>query len=121
MSPLRPALADYLAVRRALGYKLSREGKLLGQFLTYLEERDVQTITVEHALAWTRLPDGVSTTWLFIRLSAIRGFASYMQAIDPDTEVPPVSLLPRRRRRLIPYLYSDRQIAALMDAALTLR
>ena len=37
MSPLRQALADYLAVRRALGYKLERPEKLLGQFLDYLE------------------------------------------------------------------------------------
>jgi integrase len=121
MTRLRPALADYLTVRRALGYKLDREGKLLDQFLTYLEERGAQTITVEHALAWTLLPTDASTSWLFIRLSAIRGFASHLQAIDPDTEVPPVSLLPRRRRQLIPYLYSDRQIADLMDAAATLR
>ena len=32
MSPLRQALIDYLAVRRALGYKLERAEKLLGQF-----------------------------------------------------------------------------------------
>jgi integrase len=121
MTTLRPALADYLAVRRALGYKLSREGKLLDQFLAYLEERGAQTITVEHALAWARLPAGASASWLFIRLSAIRGFASHLQTIDPATEVPPASLLPRRGRRTIPYLYSDRQIVALMDAAGTLR
>jgi integrase len=121
MTPFRLALVDYLAVRRALGYKLDREGKLLDQFLTYLEEHGAHTITVEHALAWTQLPAKASTSWLFIRLSAIRGFASYLQAIDPATEVPPVSLLPRRRRQAIPYLYSDRQIAALIGAAATLR
>ena len=121
MTPLRLALVDYLAVRRALGYKLDREGKVLDRFLTYLEERGAQTITVEHALAWTQLPAGASTSTLFIRLSAIRGFASHLQAIDPATEIPPVSLLPRRRRQAIPYLYSDQQIAALIGAAATLR
>jgi hypothetical protein len=35
MSTLRQALADYLAVRRVLGYKLVRAEKLLAQFLTY--------------------------------------------------------------------------------------
>ena len=121
MTPLRLILVDYLAVRRALGYKLDREGRLLDQFLTYLQERGAHTITVEHALAWTQLPAGASTSTLFIRLSAIRGFASYLQAIDPATEVPPVSLLPRRRRQAIPYLYSDQQITALIGAAATLR
>ena len=33
MTPLRHALLDYLAVRRALGYKLQRAEKLLAQFL----------------------------------------------------------------------------------------
>jgi hypothetical protein len=32
MSPLRQALVNYLAVRRALGYKLVRAEKLLTQF-----------------------------------------------------------------------------------------
>jgi len=49
MTPLRSALVDYLAVRRALGYKLDREGKVLDRFFTYLEERGAQTITVEHS------------------------------------------------------------------------
>ena len=34
MSPLRQALVDYLAVRRALGYKLKRTENLLAQFGT---------------------------------------------------------------------------------------
>jgi hypothetical protein len=34
MNPLRQALVDYLAVRRALGYTLARPEKLLAQFLT---------------------------------------------------------------------------------------
>ena len=39
MNTLRQALADYLAVRRALGYKLARAEKLLAQFLDYVEDR----------------------------------------------------------------------------------
>ena len=45
MSPLRQALAGYLAVRRALGYKLDRPEKLLGQFISYLEAAGATTIT----------------------------------------------------------------------------
>lgn len=39
MSALRPALADYLGVRRALGFRLDRAEKLLGQFVTYTAGR----------------------------------------------------------------------------------
>ena len=45
MSPLHPALSDYLTIRRALGYKLARAEKLLGQFLAYLDERGEQLVT----------------------------------------------------------------------------
>ena len=44
MSPLRQALAGYLTVRRALGYKLARPEKLVGQFLTYLEAAGAATV-----------------------------------------------------------------------------
>ena len=37
MTGLRAALADYLALRRALGYKLAVHERLLGQFLDFLE------------------------------------------------------------------------------------
>ena len=47
MSPLRQALADYLAVRRALGYKLAYAEKLLGQFVSYLEDAGAATVTTD--------------------------------------------------------------------------
>src|SRR2546430_5093721 len=47
--PLRQALAGYLSVRRSLGYKLARPEKLLGQFISYLEEQGAATVTTEHA------------------------------------------------------------------------
>ena len=120
MSPLRAALADYLALRRSLGYKLERAEKLLGQFLAYLEKRGARTITTEQALAWARLPANASPSWLSFRLSAVRGFARYLQTIDPACEMPPAELLPDRSHRATPYLYSEGQIAAVIEAAGTL-
>jgi len=51
MTALRQSLADYLSLRRALGYKLQRPEKLLNQFLDFLDARSVSTITTELALA----------------------------------------------------------------------
>jgi integrase/recombinase XerD len=42
MSPLQEALADYLTIRRAMGYKLERAGKLLTQFVDYLDDAGVR-------------------------------------------------------------------------------
>ena len=52
---LREALQQYLSLRRALGFKLKTTGRLLGQFVDYLEAQSAVSLTVDHALAWARL------------------------------------------------------------------
>lgn len=120
MSVLRQALADYLAIRRSLGYKLTRPEKLLGQFITYLEDAGAATVTADHALAWAILPGG-DANWHAHRLSVVRGFAAYLRTIDPSAQVPPAGLIPSRPRRATPYLYSGADITALIAAAASLR
>jgi integrase len=121
MNPLRQVLVDYLSVRRALGYKLVRDEKLLAQFLTYLEDLGQQRLSTEAALAWATLPTGVHRSWWSCRLSIIRGFAAHLKTITPETEVPPSDLLPWRPCRATPYLYSEEEIAALVAVTATLR
>ena len=120
MNSLRQALSDYLAVRRALGYKLKRDEKLLEQFLTCLEDLGEERVTTKTALAWATQPQGADRSWWSCRLSIVRGFAAHLHAIDPVTEVPPADLLPWKRCRATPYLYSDEETVALMTAAGTL-
>ncbi|HUY73159.1 MAG TPA: tyrosine-type recombinase/integrase [Candidatus Dormibacteraeota bacterium] len=119
MISLSQALADYLALRRALGYKLVKVERLLRQFLAYLQERGEETIRTEHAVAWATLPDG-NPSWHCTRLSAVRGFAAYLKTIDPACEVPGAELLAARNRRATPYIYSEEEIAALLGATATL-
>ena len=121
MTPLRRALADYLAMRRALGYRLARAEKLLAQFLAYLEDRGETRLRTETALAWATLPTGTDPSWWASRLTLVRGFATYLHTIDPATQVPPVDLLRAHPRRATPYLYTDEDVAALLAAASGLR
>jgi integrase len=116
MSPLRDQLADYLAVRRVLGYRLYRQDDLLGQFIDYLEARGMEVITVDAALTWANLPNA-GRRWHAQRLRAVRGFARHLAAMDVPVEVPPSDLLPEHTTRAVPYLYGDAEIAALIDAA----
>lgn len=120
MTRLRDQLDDYLRIRRALGYKLARTEKLLVQFIAFLQERGERVITVENALAWVTLPGG-SDSWRASRLSAVRGFAAYLHALDDAHELPPADLCPSRPARATPYLYSEQEIAALMAATVILR
>jgi len=118
---LRQILADYLRVRRALGFKLAREEKLIGQFLGYLEQHQRECVTVEMAVAWARLPADPSPMWLGFRITAIRGFAAFAHAMDPVHQVIPQGVLSYRSTRATPYLYSDHDIALLVAATDRLR
>jgi hypothetical protein len=63
MSALRQSLADYLALRRELGYKLDRAGRLLAQFVDFCDELDAEVVTVDLALAWATMPEECSPGW----------------------------------------------------------
>jgi integrase/recombinase XerD len=117
VSGLHRQLGDYLALRRAMGFKLERHAKLLGQFVDYLAARDVTILTVDCALAWASAPSSANVRWWAARLSIVRGFAAYLHALDPAHQVPPRGLLPHRSRRVVPYLYTDREINALIATA----
>lgn len=121
MRPLDQAVADYLAVRRAMGYTLERTEKLLGQFVDYLDGAGLHTLTVEAAVAWATLPVDVGTNWHAHRLSVVRGFPAWLSTIDDAVEVPPSDLLPSRSRRRTPYLFGEAELAALLDATACLR
>jgi integrase/recombinase XerD len=121
MTALHESLSDYLRIRRHLGYKLECAERLLSGYLEYLETRGERLVTTETALAWATLPTGRSVQWWAFRLSQVRCFARYLHGLDPAHQVPPADLLPRRTRRSTPYLYSDQEIAALLDATGTLK
>ncbi len=117
MSSLEQHLTEYLAVRRAMGYKLARAGKLLPQFTAWMVERDQSLITSELALGWATCPPATGSNWHRQRLAVVRGFAVHLHAVDPVHEVPAADLLPWRARRAVPYLYTDTEILTLMDSA----
>src|SRR5258707_11519906 len=119
--PLRQALTDYLDLRRVLGFKLHNAGRMLGQFVDYLEEHGARTVTTDHALAWATLPAEASAAWHATRLSVVRGFAAYLRGVDSSVEAPPAGLIRTGRCRATPYLYSDTEIRSLVQAAAGLR
>ena len=52
MNPLHRALDDYLALRRAMGFKLYDAGLLLPRFVDFLEQQGATVITTALALRW---------------------------------------------------------------------
>lgn len=119
-STLGQEMVEYLTVRRALGFKLTNVELLLRQFVRYLDQQGEQRITINTAIAWAVLPGG-SDSLHYGRLAAVRGFATYLRVVDRTVEIPGVELLrngPSRRR---PFLYTEEEILALIDACATFR
>jgi integrase len=117
MTTLREALGDYLRIRRRLGFEMPQDGRLLEGFVEFLERAGAERITTELALAWARMPVHAHPHCWRQRLGVARGFARHLATIDPASEVPSKDLLPATRPRVAPYIYTDDEIAALMDAA----
>ena len=118
---LRAALADYLRVRRRLGFEMPQDGRLLERFVEFLEQAGAERITTELALRWARMPVHAHPHRWRQRLSVVRGFARYLATIDPASEVPSKDLLPGTRQRLAPHIYTEQEITELMAAAGRLR
>lgn len=123
MNDLAQATQDYLAVRRALGFKLQLHGRLLPDLVAFLDDAGSEFVTTDLALQWATRPAG-SATWHSARMSIARGLARYLATLDERTQIPSLGLLRRpsnANRRVVPYLYSNEDIAALMVAAGNLR
>jgi integrase/recombinase XerD len=121
MSGLQAHVDDYLRLRRALGFKLKEEERLLGQLVGYLEAAGAETVSSELAIGWARLPAGVHPNHWAKRLRIARAFAGYLQTIAPTTEIPPPDVFPTRRQRATPYLFSQQDICRLLGEARQLR
>jgi len=84
----------YLRLRRALGYRLQTEGRLLQQFAAFADATGHRgRLTTELALQWARLPAGRDRLYRARRLDVVRCFARRLAVTEPDTQIPPRGLL----------------------------
>lgn len=116
MSTLEQHLDDYLRLRRGLGYKLARDEQILPMLITHVRAAGASSITSQLAIQWAG-STGAAPRTCAARLASARGFAAYLQTIDPATEVPPQGVFATRYRRPAPYLWSQADIRRLLQAA----
>ena len=118
---LKTRLEAYLQLRRALGFAMRVQERLLRDFVGFVEQRRVQgPVTAQLALDWVwSTTRGLSSSAQATRLSVVRGFLTHLRAFVPSTEVPAFGLLAKKTRPQ-PHLYSQAQICALLEAARSL-
>lgn len=120
MTGLATALEAYLALRKALGFKLRQTARALPHFVRFIEREGAGFITTELALRWAQEDPKASSVTHADRLAMVRRFASWRSADDPRTEIPPVRLLPRRYQRPTPYIFSTQEIESIVSTAASL-
>ncbi len=115
---LERQLETYLTVRSALGHRDYGLRRLMQDFVRYVIARhDDVPIRARIAVDWACTTSGRNgASRLAYRLSAARGFLTYLRASFPDTEVPQTGLLKKSARR-IPYLLAKGQIIDLLKRA----
>ena len=110
-------LDQYLAERRRHGGDPASSGLVLRPFVLFADAEGDEWITTDLFLRWKdRFGAAGPHTWA-IRLSVVRGFATWLQGIDPRTEVPPAGLIPNRQRRRRPHIYTDDEIVRIVVEA----
>lgn len=115
MNDLHELVERYLQVRRAMGFKLAEEERILKLYLLFLHEHSYPKQSLENSLEWARL--GTTSMVKSVRLSVVKSFVRWAQTFDQQLELIPQRLLPRENRRAIPYIYTPEQVVALMEQA----
>ena len=59
-------------------------------------------------------------TWTH-RLSAVRGFATWLRTVDPATEIPPKGVFPGQGKRPAPFVFTGEDLATVITALDILR
>lgn len=121
MNSLRAGISDYLELRRSLGFRLKKDGQLLLDFATFMEQRHATHILAKLAVQWAQQPASTDANYHAGRLRAVRSFARYRILTDPRTEIPATDLLPRHRSTFRPYIFSEEEVRRLLAASLQRR
>jgi len=114
---LRERLEEYLALRRSLGFQLNDLQRQVALFCSWLEARgQARSFSVDDAVTWARLNPDAHPSWWATRLSLVRRFAAYLNATGVDVPIIPNGLLPARKPRAVPFIYSQGDVDALLAA-----
>jgi integrase len=111
-------LADeYIQLRRGLGYRSPSQERALRAFARYMDrEGHDGPIPLESSLDWATSTASTDPCNPARRLMTVRGFLRHLAALDDATEVPASGLLGPTGHRTPPHVYSDQEIADLLQA-----
>lgn len=118
-APTMHALVDaYLAARRSHGFDLRIAGGQLLGFARFADQAGHRgPLTVALAVRWAQSARRATRLTWARRLQVLRPFMKYRAQFETGTEIVPSHLFGPVHRRLVPHIYTEAEIEALLDAA----
>jgi integrase/recombinase XerD len=112
--------ARYIALRRALGFRLEKTARDLDAFTRHAVAHGDSHVRIATALAWTAAVSSTPDS-RYRRLQEIADFARFLHAEDVEHEIPQHRLYYRPCSRPAPYIYTPDELARMLEAAANLR
>jgi integrase/recombinase XerD len=112
------AVDSYLDIRRAAGFELKTVGFLLRSFARFASTRGETHVRTKTVIQWAYQASSIAHR--DERIKTVRRFALHVQAESKQHEVPPQNFLGYRKKRRLPFIYTQTDITHLIQAALRL-
>jgi integrase/recombinase XerD len=113
--------AEFAELRQGLGYRSPTQDRAVRAFAKWLDAQGHGVpVPLQATLTWAGSAVSADSFNPARRLAAVRGFLRHLAALDGATQVPVPGLLGPPGPRKPPHVYTDHEIAALLDAAAAL-
>ncbi len=110
-------LRAYVELRRGLGYRFQQEAYILRTFDRYVYEEGRCELTQDLALDFTSANPNSSINYRAQRYQVVRQFSEYLATFIPQTPLLDPKAIRRSRNRIPPYIYTDEELALLLNEA----
>ena len=116
-SPLGPAIASRIALKRSLGRQFRTEARVLAGLDRFLAESGHRRLTAGSFAAWALTLARLKPQVRRGRMLVVRNPALHARRADPRCFVPDLSQFPAREPPRPPFLLSEPQVLALLERA----
>jgi hypothetical protein len=115
-SLLSSFISRYLVLKLALGRRYAGESRILEILEQFLAHTNVKDLTRETFSEWCKTQK-VTSTVLRRRMNLVHNLCLYRRRTEPDCFVPDAKLFPLARPPIPPYIFTETEIAKLIQAA----
>jgi len=116
-SVLQPIISRYLELQRALGKWFDGERRILEAFDRWLAEIGAADVDSENFTVWCTSKQHLASGVRRNHMRVVRNFCLYRRRSDPTCFVPDLLSFPANHQPLQPYIFTEAQIARVIQAA----